>query len=413
MTASAPQAGRAPPRRGSRLGVGPSLLLVVAAFVLAQVPMALAASHAHHPEPPIINDPIEFFRTEQWAEAWGRFDTWHYLAIANDGPQLHRCGPGSEWPADAWCGSSGWLPLYSWTIKATVSLTGLRPVAAGVLLSRAFFLAVLALLWFAVLERRSDRSSLAALALAALSAGVVYQVAVFPISLVVLLTTAMSVLLARRRWALAGLAAGLVATAHTMGVLAVAAGVACVLAAQLLPGRGAPPGWPETARRAARFVAPAAACFAVMLGWYEVAVGEWNAPYLVQRHYGHHVQSALAVLGERAWDVVSPDPGVDRWPRIQTTLVATTMLATLVVCARQWRDLTEAERCIAVGSTLWWLAPLSYGGGLASYYRLEAFLLPVAALSRRLPPWLQALLVLASAVTAYEMTKRFFTGGLI
>jgi hypothetical protein len=413
VTTAARPATRASAPRGARLGTGMSVVVVVTAFVLSQVPMALAAADARHPEPPIINDPISFFQGEQWAEAWGRFDTWHYLAIANDGPQLHRCGEGSEWPADEWCGSSGWLPLYSWVVKGTVTVTGLRPVAAGVLVSRVCFAAELALLWFAVLGRRRDVRSLLALGLAALSAGVVYQVAVFPISLVVLLTTTMAVLLARQRWALAGLAAGLVSVAHTMGALAVAAGLACVLVAQLVPASGARPGWRETARRAGTFVGPAATCFLVMLGWYEVSVGEWNAPYLVQRHYGHHLQNALGVLVERVGQAISPEPGMQRWPRLQTTLVAGTVLASLGVSLRHWRDLDEAERCIAVGSVLWWLAPLSYGGGLASYYRLEAFLLPVAVLSRRLPAWLQGLLLVAYALTAYEMTKLFFTGGLI
>ena len=75
---------------------------------------------------------------------WVRWDSTHYLEMARRGFTLSPCtrqyGPG------AWCGTSGWMPLYPLAMAA-LARTGLSPPAAGALLSGFFHLCSLALVW--------------------------------------------------------------------------------------------------------------------------------------------------------------------------------------------------------------------------------------------------------------------------
>ena len=50
---------------GRQLGIGPSLLVVLAAFVVGQLPLLYATTTTKHPEPPVIMDPIDAASVEE------------------------------------------------------------------------------------------------------------------------------------------------------------------------------------------------------------------------------------------------------------------------------------------------------------------------------------------------------------
>lgn len=393
---------------GRRLGIGPSLLVVLAAFVVGQLPMLYATTTTEHPDPPVINDPIDAAAVE----TWGRYDTWLYLDVARNGPSLYHCSP-EYWPAEEWCGNSGWLPLYPGLIRATSDATPLEVEQAGAVISRLAFLGVVALVWFGVFGRRWSAATALALLLVSTAAGVVWLVAIFPMSLAVLLALGSLVLLARDRWVLAGLAAGLAATAHTMGVIAVGVGGLCILLDLLGGGTGARTSWRTTVARLAQFAGPALACYLLMLGWYQWTVEEWAAPFMSQRKYGHGLQNPVTVLVDRVRMIWDAPTGTNRAQYVQTALVAVTALAVTVRATLSWSSLERIERYLVVATLSFWIIPLCYGGELASYYRLETLALPAAILTWRLPLWVQAPLYGAFAVTSYHVAQGFYIGVLI
>lgn len=393
---------------GRRLGTGASIAVVLAAFVIGQLPLLYATTTTEHPDPPVILDPID----ATTVETWGRYDTWLYLDVAKSGPSLYHCSP-EYWPAEEWCGTSGWLPLYPGLVRATTEVTPMSREMAGAAISRLAYLGILALVWFGVFDRRWSAATALAMAMVATAAGVIWLVAIFPISLAVLLTLTSLLLLTRNRWALAGLAAGLAATSHTMGVIAVGVGGLCVLLDLFRWGTGASVPVRTTLRRAATFAAPAAACYLLMLGWYQWTVGEWAAPFMSQRKYGHSFQNPVAVIVDRIEMIGGGPAGTDPWQYVQTAVVAAAVLAVVGWSIARWRDLERIERYLVVASVSFWLIPLSYGGELASYYRLEALALPAMVLSWRLPRWIQAPLYGLLAVTSYHVAQGFYIGVLI
>lgn len=393
---------------GRQLGTGPSLLVVLAAFVVGQLPLLYATTTTEHPDPPVIMDPIDATSVE----TWGRYDTWLYLEVARTGPSLYHCSP-EYWPADEWCGNSGWLPLYPGLVRATTDVTPLTAEQAGAVIARLAYLGILALVWFGVFRRRWSPATALAMALVATAAGVIWLVAIFPISLTVLLALASLLLLARDRWVLAGLAAGLAATAHTMGVIAVGVGGLCILLDLFGGATGTRVAWRPTLARAAAYAAPALGCYLVMLGWYQATVGEWAAPFMSQAKYGHGLQNPVAVAAERVTMIWDAPVGTNHWQYVQTAFVAIAAVAVTVVALMSWSSLDRIERYLVVAMLSFWIIPLSYGGELASYYRLEALALPALVLTWRLPRWVQGPLYVMFAVASYHVAQGFYIGVLI
>lgn len=394
--------------RGTVIGVVPSLLVVVGAFVLGQLPLLAASWTADAPDPAVIHEPVRFFE----ATTWGRFDTWLYLDVARSGPSLERCQEG-PWGPDDWCGTSGWLPLFPGVVRAATELTGWDDVVVGALVARLSHLALLGVVWFAVLRRRWRTPDVLALGAVSVSAGLVYLVAIFPMSLASLGVVASLALLDRKRWVWAGMAAGLAATAHTMAVAVVGAGILGIVVVDGRSGEGARFALRPTLGRVARFVAPAAGCYVAMLAWYQWQVGRWDAPFLTQRKYGHHVTLPPQVVIERVTDLVAAPAGTPRWPLVQTALVAALVVAVVAVALPQWGRLERIDRYLVLATVALWSAPLAYGGVEASYHRLEALVVPLGVLTRILPRWAQVTAVAALAVTAYGVARPFFSGAIV
>lgn len=406
-TSAVSEASIAEPK-GRRLGVVLSLLVCLGAFVAGQVPMAIATFDTEHPDPPVINDPIELWRVE----TWGRYDTWLYLDVARGGPKLEHCQP-PYWKATDWCGNVGWLPLFPAGVKVVTTLTPLREEAAGALIARAAYFGELVLLWFAVFRRRLSAATVLALLLASVAAGTVWLVAIFPMSLTVLLVTGSLVALSRSRWFLAGALAGLASTAHTMGVIGVGVGGLCLLLGLVGLDGGPRVPWRTVLDRVLSFVAPAAACYVAMLAWYRWQVGYWNAPFMVQAHYHHHLQNPVSVIADRVQMIWGEREGWPRWQYVQTSLVALSTVLFVGWLIPIWNRVRPIERYLAVAGLAFWIIPLSYGGELASYYRLEALTMPAVALSWRLPRPVQGVLLALFAYTSYKVAKGFYIGVFI
>jgi len=334
-------------------------------------------------------------------ETWVRWDSKHYLAIATHGYELTPCANvDSSYAPTAWCGNTGWLPGYP-ALIAGLGHLGIAAPAAGVLLAALFHLITLALAWNAAddvpLIQRAG-----VLLLVALAPGQAYHHAVFPISMFCALALGAWIAAQRGRFVWSGALGGAAAFTYSTGFL-----LAAVLAAGIALGtRG------EGARPRARAAGLAAALtalgFVAALAVQAVAVGRWNAFFLVQEKYGHGLHSPLGALSR----TLEPLGAYPRdWVAVQSLVVTASALALVAALAWRFRPRGLDVFLTAYGLT-YWVFPLVVGGNI-SLYRAEALLLPAFLLLRRAPVALQLVLCAGLAYLDYKMGIRFFRGVLV
>lgn len=329
-------------------------------------------------------------------DAWVRWDSKHYLEIAKDGYRLFSCAEQPGYAAQDWCGNAGWFPGYPLLIRLFLR-AGIPEVPAAVSISALFTLLALHALWTRFLGGRPSHAAFLALAIASLAPGAVYQHAVFPIALLLFFQIRALDAFARERFFAAGLWGAAAAFTYPSGVL-----LAAVFAAHGL----------FTKRTARAILLPASSTalgFGLVLLLHQLAVGDWQAFFEVQRKYGFSLRWPQDTLADRLAPLLE---GGSLFPALQTLLVAALMLGLLLALALCWRRLAAADALITLHALVYWLFPLVLGGGL-SLHRAEALLMPAAVLTRRLPAPVQWGLLVALALTALRIGARYFRGVLV
>ena len=323
-----------------------------------------------------------------------RHDTFLYLGIAKHGYTLFTCPrPGG------FCGNAGWFPLFP-LLVAPFTHAGLSGQTVGACLAALFQLATLVLLWRRFLGGRPTPRSVAALLGAAVFPGAVYLAAVFPISLLALLTLAAIAFASHERPRLAAGALALAAVTHPLGACA-------ALAVSLAEASVRRP------RRACLYLGAGAAglCAVALVQW--IWVGHPDAYLLVQRHYGHGGTSPVETLRYAKQSALTwvHDPGrVDLVPQLEVLLVALVTAAVVATAIVLRRTLDRAGRAATAFAASAWLVPLALGG--VSLYRSDAVLLVGVVVARRLPAAVLAGFAVAAAVLGFEMSRLFFQGVL-
>ena len=306
--------------------------------------------------------------------------------------------------ADDWCGNAAWFPGFPWAMRALSTLGPSLP-EAGVLFAHACHLGMLAVLWFGLLRDRRRDAAILALALAAVFPSFIYQDALFPISLTALSIVGSLALLSRRRFLLAGVVGSVAALSYSTGVLLALAGALAIL---FLTGERS---WRDRMRAIFHYCAPITVAWAVVMLVLEWSVGRWDAWFLTQEHYSYESVFFASALADRVEDVWG-STGVAVAPPLQTAVVAVLMLACLGACAHRWRQRDDRDAVVAAFAVVFWIVPLSLGG-YGALARAEALLVPIVALSVRLPRWVQVAFLVAFVPLGIEMGARFFDSTLV
>ena len=402
-------AGNATGRAGVVVGVwlrrlGPP----VVAFVLVRMLLALALARATP------------FASVWQGSTWARWDSGHYLNIAQHGYDYFPC------PHDAAraCGNAGWMPGYPYLmaplVRAIASTAGergvdARPAAIGAGVSAAFCLLTLVWLWIFFLKCKLDLHSGVALLFFAVAPGAVYQHAVFPVSMFLFLALVQAVCLFRGRWVWAGLCGALAAFTYSTGFLLAPVAAACAAIFQT--------GTLRVRLRASLLSGGISALgFLAVLVLHQLQLGVWDAFVQVQAKYGHGMHNpmdtwlgathALPQGGSTSAQIIS----------IQTVFVGATLvlaLGALVVFLRRGRRLPAADSSQAapeiwaiVYALPFWCMPLIMGAGV-SMYRAESLLAPLAILLRSTKVAVAVLWLAFAGWLFLRMAELFFNGTLI
>lgn len=225
-------------------------------------------------------------------DCWSRWDSGLYLEIAEKGHTLFLC---PDFPG-AWCGTSGWAPLYPFIIRL---FHGLFPALSfaewGMYLSNGFWWA--SLYWLYRLIRKSNWSNsliLAAFGLYLFMPGNVYFHAIFPISLLGFCFLGMLVMLQELQFWKAGIFGFFATLSYSIGFFLIPAIAFWMVENQIRRG-----GW-KFERKLLLPQLPVLVLTALgITTWFVYdywATGHWNALFLIQSKYGHHIDLPFRML---------------------------------------------------------------------------------------------------------------------
>lgn len=328
--------------------------------------------------------------------AWGRWDTTHYLSIADSGYVFEHCaGVPNRGPTD-YCGNSAWFPGYPYALRLG-SYLGPSTRTVGRLLSFVALVGAWGVLWFGFLRIRGA-VGIVGMALAAVFPSSVYYGAIFPISTVIACWLIALLLIGQRRWLWAGVAAACATVCYPSGVTLGILSAVPLLAAEVGDLRA-------RTRAAIQVAAPVVGAYLLVLLNFQRAVGHWNAWFKTVAAYHYEPTPPTAVI-ERQLRYMGNDsvPGAIG---AQTLMVLVLIAAaTFVVVAHRGR-LSLAERGVALSVGAMWILPLTLGGDL-SLYRAESLLVPVVVLLTRLRVPVVAGFLALSVPVSYLMAELFF-----
>jgi hypothetical protein len=364
---------------------------------------AIALAHGHDP----------------WhAATWSRWDSAHYAEIADHGYALHRCDT-------SWCGNTAWLPGYP-LLMAGLHVLGVPLLTAGVALAWLCNGAVLVTLWHLFLRELRPFAAWGGLLFAGWAPGQVYDYAVYPLSLLVLLSVAYLHVLRQRRWILAGLAGAGAAATYPLGVALALTGPAWIL---LTVGRG-------RVRAIATACLPVAVGVAAVIAAQRIQTGRWTAYFDVERTYEHGLHDPFGAITNAVilWHrTQSLEP--ENVKGLQTLVVSAILLAVVAHAARRVRNgksgarhgrgpcqapeargrgschVPEATNLFVIWALVTWAVPLTQGN--ISVQRSQAALAPLAVLVARLPRPLLLVAVAAVVALSEPVARLYFDGRLI
>lgn len=340
------------------------------------------------------------------ADTWIRWDSGHYLKIAERGYEFVSCQSiGYSSPND-WCGNTAWFPGYPLLIRFFAFFFGSYSTAAAIVPPLFFFLTLL-LIWNKFLKAKVSRDTLTILTAAAVFPGVIYDHAAFPISLLTFLLVFILSLLRDGKLVWAGCVGFFASWSYTIGFLTVTLPVI-----QFLLQRNYKVLTFSKLKEWLKFaVFPLFGLGTVFLYQWR-ATGAWDAFFKVQSKYGYGQRYPLSSLMNPFVGLLG-SPTVSLYVDLQSLCVLFLMggLIFRVITTKTFAK-SSAHSLILGAGLVYWLFPHLLGGS-NSIYRSEALLLPCCLLLDLLPKWLRIPLVLSFAVVGFYINGLFFRSVLV
>ncbi|MEU9715973.1 hypothetical protein [Streptomyces sp. NPDC047976] len=351
-----------------------------------------------------------------------RWDSAHYLSIAETGYEMFRCRDRYPDFPDVVCGNVAWFPGYPMAVRA-LSATGLSYRLSAAVVTEAALLGMFAVLWWLLGSRLTPATGLT-LAVATVFPGGVYFHALFPVSTATLALLVCVAGVRRGSWAVA--AAGGFASAACHPVGAVAAGM--LLLSALFAWRGDT--WPVRCAKAAS-AAAVSGCGVLWAKWLMwQATGRWDAYETIQESsYGqggvHQPFDEMAAAyrfpfkdwytpeGHLPWLVRHALDAHRTQLWLDTAFVVLVLATAVALLVRdRRRGLDPGEWAAAVLTAAVFLVPFLAGAEM-SWYRNHAQMFVGLLLVARMPRWVQVPLLACCAAQYALLGAMFFAGVLV
>ncbi len=369
------------------------LVLTSIAFLITQV-MLISVLH-------ILN--LSYFDSELWL----RWDSGHYLAIAQKGYEFFPCAGKFGYPVDAteMCGNTGWFPGYPLIIKL-FSFVIEDIILLGGLISKIFyFSSLLTILVILNIEKISFKN-IVYLLLPAFFFGFIYYNAIFPISITLFFSLQGFYLFIKRKYWLTGFCCLVVSFLYPTGFLLSFAFALSIFIREIKEGK----------IKDLINCIPIFFCggMGVVLAFliFHIQVDDWTAFMQVQSKYGHGLHNPIKNVGNMLRKVSFNHLSLNDVIILQSVLIIIGYI--LLSCFFFIKKLYHHDLYLLsyLYVTLFLIFPWVVGGNL-SMYRAESLLLPfVFFLKDFKTKWMISLLACLVGIGGV-MSYLFFTSVLI
>ncbi|WP_158754395.1 hypothetical protein [Streptomyces sp. NRRL F-2580] len=349
-----------------------------------------------------------------------RWDSAHYLSIAETGYEMFWCRERYPNFRDVMCGNVAWFPGYPMAVRA-VSATGLSYELSAVVVTEVSLLGMFALLWWLLGARLTWATGLT-LAIGTVFPGGVYLHAVFPIATGTLALLVCVAGVKRGSWILAAAGGFVAASCYPVGAVAVGM---LLLSAFFAWRRDT---WPIRFAKAgsAAALAGCGVLWAKWLMWQ--ATGHWDAYEILQASsYGqgglHQPFAAIADAydfpfrdwytpkGHLPW-LVEHALAAHRTQLWLNVVFVLLVLATAAVVLIRHRRLEVEEWAALTLTVAIFLVPF-FAGAEMSWYRNHAQMFVGLLLVRRMSLFVQVPLLVLCAGQYALLGAMFFSGVLV
>ena len=341
---------------------------------------------------------------------WSRWDSGHYLSIAENGYEYFRCSDRfSDYPKSSthMCGNTGWFPTYSLLIWLT-SIFGGKVVLIGGMVSKMFYIATIWMVTILLDLKVLNYRNLLITSSAAFFYGYIYYNAIFPVSCLLFFTLlAFYFYKSQKNWQTAG-CCFVAATLYPSGfLLGISFGLTTLLKTQLPIKERFKAMWPPIAMGFLGVIC--------VFGWMHISVGDWAAFINAHQKYGQGamVQNPLYNLESHIMNMKFGLPiKVEDFVNFQTLLVIASYLLVSYhfFYRRMYHDTLYLWSYLYL--SFFFLYPWTTGGTVSSY-RAESLLLPLIFFTSNLKiKWLE-FIFLVLFVLGIGMSHLFFSNVLV
>ncbi|MEU3777716.1 hypothetical protein AB0F11_31870 [Streptomyces sp. NPDC032472] len=349
-----------------------------------------------------------------------RWDAEHYLSIARTGYEMFRCRERYANFPDVVCGNVAWFPGYPMTVRAA-SATGLSYESSAVVVAEASLFGMFAVLWWLLGARLTWATGLT-LAIGTVFPGGIYFHAVFPVATGTLALLVCTAGVKRGSWALAGAGGFVAAACHPVGAVA----AVMLLSSAIFAWRR--DSWPVRCAKAA-LSAALTVCGVLWSTWLMwQATGRWDAYETIQRvSYGQgDVRQPFDEMGKAyhfpfsdwyrprgnlPW-LVEHSLAAHRaelWLNVTFVLLVSATAAVRLI--RRHRLPVEDWAALILTASVF-LLPF-FAGAEMSWYRNHAQMFVGLVLVRRVPRWMQVVLLALCTAQYARLGAMFFAGVLV
>lgn len=349
-----------------------------------------------------------------------RWDSGHYLSIAETGYEMFWCRERYPNFRDVMCGNVAWFPGYPMSVRA-VSATGLSYEISAVVVTEVSLFGMFAVLWWLLGARLTWATGLT-LAIGTVFPGGIYLHAMFPIATGTLALLVCIVGVKRNSWAVAGAAGFVAAACYPVGTAA--AGM-LLLSAFFAWQRDR---WPVRFAKAglSAVLAGFGVLWAKWLMWQ--ATGRWNAYEILQKSsyqqgdlrqpfdeirksYEFPFGDWYRPKGQLTWLVEHSIAAhkTQLWVNIAFVLL---ILTTVAIRLLRSHRLDVEEWAAFILTMAIFFVPF-FAGAQISWYRNHAQMFVGLILVRRMPRWVQVPLFALCAIQYVFLSAMFFAGVLV